>query len=168
MATSILTAQRLREVLDYDQETGILTWKIQSSNRIKVGSQAGAMLKTGYLSISIDGKLHRAHRLVWLWVHGVWPDDDLDHINGIRTDNRIANLRDVSRTTNQQNLRAARGDNTHSGMLGVYRTDKVGKPWRASIKIDGKDKHLGNFSTKEDSYSAYIDAKRKLHAGCTI
>lgn len=168
MATSILTAQRLREVLDYDQATGVLSWKTRNSNRINIGDHAGAMLKTGYLSISIDGKLHRAHRLVWLWIHGVWPDGELDHINGVRTDNRIANLRDVSRTTNQQNLRSARGDNTHSGMLGVHLTDKIEKPWRSSIKTAGKYKHLGNFFTKEDAHSAYLDAKRKLHAGCNI
>lgn len=168
MASSSLTAERLRELLDYDPLSGNLTWKLRTSNRVKVGDVAGALLLTGYLSISIDGNLHRAHRLVWLWMYGVWPDADLDHINGIRTDNRISNLRDVCRSTNQQNLRKARGERTHSGMLGVYKSDKARKKWRSSIKTNGKDKHLGYFLTKEDAQFAYLEAKRQIHTGCTI
>lgn len=166
-AKTNLSAERLRELLNYDPLSGNLTWKIRTSNRIKVGDIAGALLLTGYLSISIDGKLHRAHRLVWLWVYGVWPDAELDHINGVRTDNRIANLRDVTSSMNQQNLRSARGG-THSGLLGVHKTDKVNKKWRASIKVDGKEKHIGIFFTKEAAQIAYLDVKRKLHVGCTI
>ena len=167
-AKTNLSAERLRELLDYDPLTGNFTWKLRTSNRIKVGDVAGTQMKTGYWSISIDGELYRAHRLVWLWIHGVWPDADIDHKNGIRTDNRIDNLRDASRSINQQNLRSARGDNTHSGLLGVYMTDKLEKPWRSSINVDGKDKYLGNFCTREEAQSAYITAKRMLHAGCTI
>lgn len=167
MATSILSAERLREVLHYDPETGAFTWKVRTSNRVSVGAVAGAMLKTGYLSICIDRKFYRAHRLAWLFVHGEWPNADIDHLNGIRTDNRFVNLRAASRSVNQQNLRAARGS-TASGMLGVYRSDKKGKPWRSCIKVDGVDRHLGNYATPEDAQAAYIDAKRKLHEGCTI
>lgn len=168
MATAILSAERLREVLHYDPETGVFTWKVRTSNRVNVGSAAGAMLKTGYLSICIDSKFYRAHRLAWLYVRGEWPKADIDHLNGKRTDNRFCNLRDASRSKNQQNLRKARGENTHSGLLGVHRTDKVHKQWRASIKVDGKDKHLGNFSTKEAAHDAYLLAKRMHHEGCTI
>ena len=167
MAKAILSAARLREVLNYDPETGVFTWKVRTSNRVNVGAVAGAMLKTGYLSICLDGKFYRAHRLAWLFVRGEWPTADIDHLNGIRTDNRFANLRDASRSVNQQNLRAARGS-TASGMLGVYRSDKKGKPWRSCIKVDGVDRHLGNYATPEAAQAAYIDAKRKLHEGCTI
>lgn len=162
-----LTAERLREVLDYDPESGVFTWKVRTSNRVNVGDVAGAMLKTGYLSISIDGKLHRAHRLAWLHVHGAWPAADIDHVNGVRTDNRFANLRSATPSLNQQNLRSARGA-TASGLLGVYRTDKKHRPWRSSINVDGKDRHLGNFTSPEEAHAAYLAAKRRLHEGCTI
>lgn len=168
MAEAILSAERLREVLNYEPATGIFTWKVRTSNRVNIGDVAGAMLKTGYLSICIDSKFYRAHRLAWLYIHGDWPSADIDHLNGMRTDNRFCNLRDVSRSTNQQNLRKARGEKTHSGLLGVYRTDKVNNQWRACIKIDGKDVHLGNFRTKEAAHEAYLLAKRSHHEGCTI
>lgn len=168
MADAILTAERLREVLHYDSETGAFTWNIALSNRAPVGTAAGSKSRhTGYTSISVDGALFRAHRLAWLYMTGEWPERFVDHINGDRSDNRWCNLRAADGTLNQQNLRAARGD-THSGMLGVYRTDKKSSPWRASINIDGKDKHLGNFATKEDAHRAYLDAKRAEHQGCTI
>lgn len=162
-----LTAARARELLDYDPALGTFTWKVRTSNRVNVGDPAGSMLKTGYLAVCVDGVLYRSHRLAWLYVNGAWPDRDIDHVNGVRTDNRITNLRDVSRSVNQQNLRAARGE-TASGVLGVYKSDRESKPWRASIKVDGKDKHLGRFRTKAEASSAYLSAKRSMHEGCTI
>lgn len=168
MADAILTADRLREVLHYNAETGVFIWVKRLSNRAVEGSVAGALNRhTGYTSISIGGKLHRAHRLAFLYMTGAWPPHHIDHVNGSRSDNRWENLRPVSVSVNQQNLRSARGD-THSGVLGVHRTDKKSKPWCASIKVDGKERHIGNFETIEDASSAYIAAKRRLHEGCSI
>ena len=168
MADAILTAERLREVLHYEPESGAFTWLVTLSNRAPAGSKAGAHNKyTKYTSISIQGKLHRAHRLAWLYVTGAWPDRFVDHINGERSDNRWANLRQANGSLNQQNLRASRGD-TCSGLLGVYQTDKKSHPWRASITVDGKDRHIGNFETKDEAYCAYLKTKRAMHEGCTI
>jgi hypothetical protein len=98
---------------------------------------------------------------------GSWPTDDVDHKNGMRTDNSYGNLREVSRSLNQQNLRKARGE-TASGVLGVYVSDRPGKPWKASINVSGKDRYLGRFATKDEAQAAYLAAKRSLHEGCTI
>lgn len=162
------TAEFVRAILHYDAGTGAFTWKVSPSNRARVGSTAGALNRhTGYISISIAGRLHRAHRLAWLYVMGDWPKNQIDHINGARSDNRWENLREADSQLNQQNLRLARG-NTNSGALGVYRTDKKHHPWRAAIKHDGRNKHLGNFRSVEEAQAAYVAAKREMHPGCTI
>lgn len=168
MAGEILTAERLRELLDYDPDTGAFKWRVRLSNRVSIGSVAGAYNShTGYTSISIDRRLHRAHRLAWLHVTGSWPEGPIDHVNGQRSDNRWSNLRAATTSLNQQNLREARGD-TNSGLLGVYRTDKKQHPWRAAIGHMGKSQHLGNYATKREAQRAYLRAKRRLHEGCTI
>ena len=167
MSDSKVSAERLRELLVYSEESGAFVWKKSNSNRAPVGAVAGTIHSSGYRCISIDGRLYKAHRLAWLYVHGEWPTADIDHINGSRDDNRIANLRSVTRAINQQNLRASRGD-TNTGVLGVYKTDKKSKPFRSSINVDGKDHHLGNFPTTELAHLAYLSAKRQAHAGCTI
>ena len=162
-----IDATRLREVLAYCEETGVFTWKVSNSNRVKVGSTAGTVHSSGYRIITVDGRPYRAHRLAWFYVNGEWPTVDIDHIYGVRDDNRIAKLRAATRSVNQQNLRAARGD-TNTGVLGVHKTDKKSKPYRSSIKVDGKERHLGNFPTIELAQLAYLSAKRQFHAGCTI
>lgn len=165
MAIENLSADRLRELLHYDSETGVFRWKLKTSNRIKIGEPAGGKLSNfGYFRIGIDGVVYQAHRLAWLYVHGRWPDGQLDHINGCGSDNRIANLRDVPQTTNMQNLRAARKD-SKCGLLGVSTN---GKKWRSRILINGVAKHLGTFETQELAHEAYIEAKRRYHSGCTI
>jgi len=155
----MLTQERLKEVLDYNPETGVFVWRV-SKGPCKAGSVAGNAHITGYVLIAIDGKKHRAHRLAWLYVHGVWPDKDIDHINRIRTDNRIANLRDVSKSENQWNS-SARCDNT-SGYLGVC-WHKQRSKWHAQIRVCEKRLHLGYFNTLEAANAAYMAAKEKLH-----
>lgn len=164
-----LTAERLREVLHYDPETGVFTWAISPSRRAPVGSVAGTLNKRwGYVYISIGSKLYRACRLAWLWVHGVWPDGDVDHKNGVRNDDRVSNLRDVSRGVNMQNQRIAKTNNK-SGFLGVSRARGAReRPWFSRIKSDGKVKPLGYYATPEEAHQAYLAAKRKMHEGCTI
>jgi hypothetical protein len=162
-----IDSARLMAALDYDPITGIFTWKISTSNRVKVGAIAGTNHSSGYRFVFVDGAAYKAHRLAWLYVHGVWPEADIDHINGIRNDNRIANLRSVTRSINQQNLRSARGD-TNTGALGVYKTDKKSKPFKSFIKADGQNKFIGNFKTVNEASAAYLFEKRRLHEGCTI
>lgn len=159
-----LTAQRLREVLSYDAVTGVFTRRVRSGNGVKVGDVAGGKHGGGYITISVLGRKYLAHRLAWLYVHGQWPAGEIDHIDGRRDRNTFANLRDVSRSVNQQNQRQSRSDSTH-GFFGVTRN---GTGWAARIWIGGKHFHLGTFDAPELAQIAYINAKRQLHSGCTI
>lgn len=121
-----MNADRLRQLLDYDPAIGHFTWKINGKGGGQVaGKRAGSIDKqAGYEQVGIDGKLYRSHRLAWLYVHGEWPSGQIDHINGIRSDNRLANLRAVSNQVNGQNRHAANKNNGRK-LLGVYR-DKDG------------------------------------------
>ena len=146
-----LTAEKLRELLHYSPETGIFTWKVRTSNRVKVGDVAGSQSGDGYLSIRVCSQHFKSHRLAWLYVYGVWPEDQIDHANRVRTDNRIANLRDVSRKQNMQNA-SKRSDNT-SGHPGAY-WDKHTSKWQAKIKHNQEQINLGYFATLEEAVSA--------------
>ena len=160
----MLTYERLREVLHYDPETGVFTRLVRTSNRIKVGDVAGCSAGDGYVQIRVDGVRYLAHRLAFLWMTGEWPRDMIDHINGVRDDNRFANLRPATRAENMQNQRRAMS-NSQTGLLGVTR---VGKRFMATIQVDGRKIHIGTFDTPEQAHEAYLAAKRRLHPGCTI
>ena len=166
MAHKDLTAERLRFLLDYDPETGIFVWKHITSKRVKVGDIAGFADHHGYISIGVDGFAHRAHRLAWLYVTGQHPSKFLDHINGKRTDNRFANLREASFALNSQNQCNTRTNNT-SGFIGVTWCKPLEK-WRARISLRGKHLHLGLFETPTEARAAYLAAKRVLHVGARI
>jgi hypothetical protein len=157
-----LTAERLREVLTYDPVSGAF----QRRNSRRIRPLAGTINTPGYSVIKIDKKLYAAHRLAWLYVHGVWPSGLIDHINGIRTDNRIANLRDGSDGLNQQNMRKAQV-NSKSGLLGAHADKRTGR-WQANIMANRRAHRLGTFATAEEAHAAYLEAKRRLHKGCTI
>jgi hypothetical protein len=160
----MVTQERLRELLSYDSETGVFHWRV-SRGRAVAGASAGNADSYGYLQTKIYGRCYLNHRLAWLYVYGEWPDGQIDHINGSRADNRLANLRNVSISVNQQNQRGARVDN-RCGLLGVSRK---GNRWQARISHPGrKDAYLGLFDTPELAHAAYLKAKRKLHQGCTI
>jgi hypothetical protein len=165
MAKTDLTAQRLRELLHYDPETGVFTWKVANGTRAKVGAIAGSLSK-GYILVRVDALNRRAHRLAWFYVNGEWPTDEIDHINGDKSDNRICNLRCVSRSVNLQNQRQPRSDNARGLYLGVG-WDKARQKWRAQIK-DGKNTFLGRFNSQEEASEAYLAAKRRLHPGGMI
>lgn len=163
MAASILSAKRLREILDYNPETGVFTWRVRAGSRMP-GTIAGSPDDLGYIKIAIRKKDYRAHRLAWLYVYGEWPADMVDHIDGNPGNNAITNLRDVSTVVNQQNLRKAKSTNK-SGLIGVSRKAKCST---ARIKVGGKVLFLGCFKTDEEAHAAYLEAKRLLHSGCTI
>lgn len=145
-----LTAQRARELLSYDPETGTLTWKV-SRSRVRAGAQAGNLDHNGYVRVRIDGVGYLAHRVAWLIVHGSCPDL-LDHKNGNRLDNRLQNLRPASPRLNQANRRIAK--NNTSGVKGIIK-EKGRTKWRARIRFHGKLLHLGAFDTKEEAAAAY-------------
>lgn len=142
---SWLTQEILRSLITYDPETGTLA-------RLPSGRAAGAVNDNGYVLISIRKKQYRAHRLAWLYMTGSWPVADLDHINGIRTDNRIANLREATRSQNLFNKKMDRRNK--SGFRGVSWTTKK-KLWGAHIKKDRKTRFIGYFRSPEAAYAAY-------------
>jgi uncharacterized membrane protein len=109
---------------------------------------------------------YRAHRICWFHTYGVWPTHDIDHINGDKSDNRISNLRDVPKSINIQNEKRARKNNA-SGLMGVvFRKDR--NKWTATVRVNGKPKRLGSFSTPEEAHQAYLDGKRLYHPGFTL
>jgi len=159
-----ISINELRDYLSYNETTGIFTRRISRGGRSRAGDTAGSKKSTGYINIHIDKKFYKAHRLAWLYVYGAMPLHEIDHINGVRDDNRICNLRDVKKSGNQMNQRSARSDST-SGYLGV-------KPSRgrfqARITVDRKQIYIGTYKTPEEAHTAYVSVKRKLHETCTI
>lgn len=150
-----LTAAELREILCYDPETGVFTRRIQTSKRIKPGDVCKTVAANGYVIISVKARRYTAHRLAWLYVHGEWPIGMLDHVNGVRTDNRIANLRLATQHQQNGNLRI-RSDNK-SGFKGVC-WDKRQQRWRVTLC----GKHIGQANTKEEAARLYDEAARRV------
>ena len=152
-------AERARELLSYDPETGGFHWKV-ARGRAPAGSLAGSEIPQGYRVIGIDGRLHFAHRLAWLITHRRWPVEHIDHINGVRSDNRLCNLREASCAENLQNQQhPARTSKT--GVLGV--SPCRGEKYLAQIRINGKQHRLGAFETIAEAAEVYRQAKREAH-----
>jgi hypothetical protein len=162
-----LTVERLSKLLDYDQATGIFRWRVAVARNMHVGDVAGSVSKkSGYRKIKIDYCFYLASRLAWFHVHGRWPSDQMDHKNTIRADDRLENLREATPSLNGQNKRRAMRSNG-AGLLGVHtRSDR--KTFQARIEVNGKNHHLGSFETAELAHAAYVEAKRRLHPGCTL
>jgi hypothetical protein len=148
-----LTAERLRELLHYDPETGVWTWrKLPIKNQLKPGGRAGTADSGGYVQIRIDGPKYGAARLAWLYMRGCWPEAEIDHKDGNRSNNRWSNLREASHSENQWNM-SRRRDNT-SGFKGVN-WHKGERKWHARIMLHGRHIHLGSFDSAEVAYEAY-------------
>ena len=158
-----LTQERLKEVLDYNPDTGIFVNRVRRSNR-KVGDVAGCSNGLGYIKISVDGTNYLGHRLAWLYTYGEMPQQ-IDHINCDRADNRIANLRPCNDALNHQNLRKAHRD-SKTGFLGIH-TLPSGR-YRARIMVSGIATRLGCFDTKQAAHQAYVAAKAQLHTFNTL
>lgn len=156
----VITQSRLKEVLHYDPETGVFTWLAQTGNRIKIGDIAGAVGAAGHRYVGVDRKLYFSHRLAWLYVTGSWPRNQIDHRNGVRDDNRIANLREAAPGQNQQNIKLP--STNKSGFMGVSWSRQKRK-WAAHIMLAKRSKYLGYFTTPEDAHAAYLAAKADLH-----
>jgi hypothetical protein len=154
-----LTAARLREVLHYDPDTGMFTRKV-ARGPYCAGEIAGTTSKKGYVSICIDGKIYKAHRLAWLYMTGKWPMPECDHENRKKSDNRWQNLRAATRQQNTQNLDLRA--NSKSGRPGVGWHKASGK-WLARIGVANRRIHLGVFDTIEAAANAYAAAKANLH-----
>lgn len=160
MNKPIPSAARVRELLDYDPKSGLLTWKSDRSN-IRAGTEAGCRKRT-YILVSIDDCVYRAHQIIWLWVTGEWPANFIDHRDLDKKNNRWTNLRLANKSQNMAN----RGPqvNTSSGLKGAHRYragEKYGKPWQAGIQVMGRSIHLGHFRTAEEAHAAYCAAAQK-------
>lgn len=151
-----LSAARLRELLHYDQDTGLFTHIAGNFS----GKPAGTLHPSGYVFIKIGRWSYAAHRLAWLYVVGRWPVEEIDHRNGQRDANWIANLREARSGQNNQNTALYRSN--RSGKVGVS-WHKAAGCWRARIDIAGEQRHLGSFASKDDAGAAYLKAKAELH-----
>lgn len=167
MANAILSAARVRQLFDYDPKNGALTWAVDRSRLAKKGTVAGSVYSNGYRVVGVDQTYYLVHRLVWVHHYGEPPKLNVDHINGDRLDNRIANLRDVSKSKNAQNQRKCHGDKKSCDLIGAT-WDKSNKNWKAQLVLNRKTVYIGRFKTPEDAHAAYLEAKRKLHSGCTL
>jgi hypothetical protein len=156
MTIENVTAKQLREIVSYDPTTGVFIWR-KSTGSVWKGSIAGCLKNNGYIRI---GRFYLAHRLAWLYVHGEWPIGEIDHINGVKHDNRIANLRVVSPAENRQNTAFAQR-NSKTGALGTRRT-RNGK-YTAQIQVKSIIHHLGTFRTLSEAKDAYQFAKERFH-----
>ncbi len=151
MVQEKLTAEELRERLDYDPETGDFVWKKTLSGKNLNGKIAGKVNSDGYRSIKINYKDYLAHRLAWLFVYKEWPQQFIDHINGNRLDNRICNLRNADYFVNNRNRTKAKG------------FSRIGIKFRARIVVNEHTIHLGLFDTEQEANFAYLSAKNKYY-----
>ena len=154
----MLTQEYLKTLFNYDKETGLLYWKVARSNRANIHKPINTKNSHGYVIVSIDKVRYGVHRVIWIYVTGVVPSGQIDHINGVRDDNRWLNLRDVSRAYNQQNR------DTLTKMVGTS-WNRLNNNWRAQININNKVTYLGSFNTQEEAYHAYLEAKQSHHLG---
>ena len=157
-----LSQSDLRRVLQYNPLTGEFHWRVGPSQRTKAGELAGSKTAKGYIRIKIKELPYPAHRLAWLYVHGEMPPCVVDHIDGDKANNRIANLRLATPAQNAWNSK--RRVNNKSGFKGVsFNTSAIGRPWMATIGANGVKKTIGRYRTKEDAHAAYRSAAASLH-----
>jgi hypothetical protein len=156
-----LTQQALKEIITYDHETGIFRWiNMRRGWADLSGKKAGYKEVKGYIVIQINEFQYKAHRLAWLYFYGAWPSNQIDHINGDKTNNQICNLREATTIENCRNT-GAKSTNT-SGFKGVfYIKQRAKRPWQASVCIKGKMIYLGSFSTAEEASLAYEAAAKE-------
>lgn len=155
------TVERIRELLTYEPDTGILRWRVTRRGRCCIaGREVGCKNTSGYLVVRIDNVLYYSHILVWVLMKGEWPADEIDHIDTVEDNNMWNNLRIGGRLGNTQNQKTP-NTNT-SGFKGVS-FFKETKKWRSQIEACGRHYHLGYYVTKEEAYAAYCQAARRLH-----
>ena len=152
--------EQIKEYLSYNAETGIMTWRKSPGRRRNEGAAAGTLEVKGYIRIKLKGYKNYAHRMAWFLYYGNWPEKDLDHINGIRDDNRIENLKEVSNRENSQN----RVSHRNGKLFGCY-FHKQNKKWYAQIRINGKIKYIGLFNTEQEAHEAYKNYITKQELG---
>lgn len=165
MRRDSLTADRLRELVEYDSLTGTFSRRARELQATRLGRPyvrrraarplPGHIRPDGYVEILVDGSIYLAHRLAWLYMTGVFPSEYIDHKNRGRADNTFSNLREATPTENQGNRK--RGSNNRCGLKGVsYHKYCTRKPWQATIMRSGKRHSLGYHATPEEAHAAYV------------
>jgi len=154
----MINQETLKQQLHYNPETGVFTRLIASARRVKIGDVAGWLDSTGYIQIMVLGKSYRVHRLAWLYVYGNFPPEQVDHINHVRDDNRIINLRLATHQENNKN--ASMSKRNKSGITGVF-WKKQNRKWQARIMVNRKSIHLGFFTDKFEAICARLSANNK-------
>jgi hypothetical protein len=162
----MITQDELKRLFHYNPETGLFTRLVRTANRTYVGQIAGGINSQGYISIEINRKSYKAHRLAFLYMTGIIPDE-VDHINLIRSDTRWVNLREATRSENQQNRRKPMITNT-SKLLGAHIDKRSPNKFYSEIRIDGERINLGSFNTAKEAHEAYINKKREIHPFNTL
>lgn len=157
--STTLTQARLKELLNYDPDTGLFI-RLLPSGPSKPGDIAGYKNLHGYVLISVDGIQYYSHRLAWLYMTGNWPKVEIDHRDMNKANNKFDNLREA--TLSQNAINKCIQKNNTSGFKGIY-WDKSRKKFAAQIKINGKHIHLGRFHTLESAYAAYCEAAKRYH-----
>jgi hypothetical protein len=150
----MLTAERLRDLLDYDPVTGIFTWRMWRGGTAHEGSVAGSLNTSGYLLIKVEGRLYGAGPLAWLYMTGSWPDVDIDHRDLDKANNRFENLRQATRPQNIQNTRVRKTNLT--GLKGVTRHRECDGYYIARITVAGERRYLGFFDCPVAAHLAYL------------
>jgi hypothetical protein len=161
---SDITLTYIKQVLSYCPTTGVFVWKERKTRQDLIGHVAGSTGSHGYLAVSVFNRKRLAHRLAWFYVTGKWPNAHIDHIDGNKGNNCFANLREVTRFENLQNMRQANKRNK-TRLLGV--SAHQGK-WRVQIMTQGQRIRVSGFNTPEEAHQKYLLLKRKFHLTCTI
>lgn len=152
-----LTWDRINEFLEVYPDSGHFVWKVWRGGSAKPGTLAGTTNSSEYPIIKIDGRFYLSHRLMWFYVHKRWPEQDIDHINLDKADNRIENLREASRSQNIANGRVRR--DSQSGVRGVK---KMGNRFGAFVRKDGVQNYLGCYATPEEAGAVYAEHAKRL------
>lgn len=154
----------LSQLLNYDSGSGHLSWKVDRKNGTsRAGDRAGYKHRTGYLELEVNGKSFLAHRVCWLLHFGTMPEGQVDHINGIRDDNRISNLRVVANRTNSQNRKCHR----EGKLVGACFVPRK-KKYLSSIRISGKNVSLGYYLTEKEAHNMYVLALKNIEIASTM
>jgi hypothetical protein len=165
MAVKDISAERVRELLDYDSDTGAFFWRVANGSR-KAGSSAGCYTDTErYPTLGIGNKQYSLHRLAWLYTFGYWPTNAIDHVNRDKHDNRLCNLRDVPTVINLQNVR---GQSDHKNVTVRHAVNRSGDPYtyyEVALNVMYKPIYIGRFKTLEAANAAAEEARLKYHPG---
>lgn len=165
MATHLITQDYVQSLLTYNPNTGELRNAVDRNTRAPKNALAGSLTTDGYISVQLCGKKYQAHRLIWLYVTGEWPQQEIDHINRNRSDNRWVNLRVVTRLENSRNTNGH--TKSKSGVKGVAYVSSL-KKWQVQMRVCGKTHYIGVYDTICEAANARADAERRLYADHTV